>query len=617
MRNWVVLGVWIVVQGCTGAENLAQSSGPDTSLQVPDSVGGVSDGTGTPNDALQPPEATSRLEDTLLAPDGFDGSLLDGEDADIQVSDTGIFPLEPIDVDTAESDGALPDSGGPLVDTTPVEADVFLSDVSEVEPDAEPFVCPACVPSPAAAEYIFPPEGLGSVPVRTRNNPLKGMMTSYLWGPPANDFPDQLEFVYLPMKDVWGPEGPTLETGFEPLLQAAAERGHQLVMRVYVDYPTKPYGLPPHLEGDVPCQPYTDHGGGCSPDYDHPALVEAMVGLLSALGTTYDGDPRLAVVQVGLLGHWGEWHTWPHPEWFPSAETQAALLHAADDAFAITQVQLRKPAVHSPQAAVGYHDDSFAHSTLGDVEWFFWNQVLAAGDGDKWKSHMMGGELRPELQSLCFQEDYTLGLNAQDPLECIGTTHASYLLNYKAFNEEGTGYVGVERENAESAALSMGYQFELTGAKLTLSGMHEGQVNTTLTVDVTQTGVAPFYYDLFVSIRRPNGDVLATHETSLKGLLPGQTQTLVFELGMLPIVPEPFDVHLSSPMLLPGQTVLMATKTSSTGEGSPTRLQWSPVCQEGDFYAPLGEPFGETEEGCPCLCDVDGLPRSCDGTVCL
>ena len=151
MRNWVVLGVWIVVQGCTGAENLAQSSGPDTSLQVPDSVGGVSDGTGTPNDALQPPEATSRLEDTLLAPDGLDGSLLEGEDADIEAADTGAVPLEPMDVEGSESDVALPDSLEPLLDTTPVEADVFLSDVSEVEPDAEPFVCPACVPSPCGS----------------------------------------------------------------------------------------------------------------------------------------------------------------------------------------------------------------------------------------------------------------------------------------------------------------------------------------------------------------------------------------------------------------------------------------------------------------------------------
>ena len=34
-------------------------------------------------------------------------------------------------------------------------------------------------------------------------------MTSYAWGQPANDFPHQMEFLYLPMADLWGPDGET------------------------------------------------------------------------------------------------------------------------------------------------------------------------------------------------------------------------------------------------------------------------------------------------------------------------------------------------------------------------------------------------------------------------
>ena len=26
----------------------------------------------------------------------------------------------------------------------------------------------------------------------------------------------------------------------------------------------------------------------------------------------YDGDPRIGFVQLGLLGFWGEWHTYPY-----------------------------------------------------------------------------------------------------------------------------------------------------------------------------------------------------------------------------------------------------------------------------------------------------------------
>ena len=38
---------------------------------------------------------------------------------------------------------------------------------------------------------------------------------------------------------------------------------------------------------------------------------------------------------------------------------------------------------------------------------------------------------------------------AQDLGECIEATHASYLLNYTAFNGDGVGYEGDERERAE------------------------------------------------------------------------------------------------------------------------------------------------------------------------
>jgi hypothetical protein len=33
---------------------------------------------------------------------------------------------------------------------------------------------------------------------------------------------------------------------------------------------------------------------------------------IAALGSRYDGDPRIAFITAGLLGTWGEWHVYPH-----------------------------------------------------------------------------------------------------------------------------------------------------------------------------------------------------------------------------------------------------------------------------------------------------------------
>ena len=70
---------------------------------------------------------------------------------------------------------------------------------------------------------------------------------------------------------------------------------------------------------------------------------DAMVGLVEALGARYDADPRLGFMQLGLLGFWGEWHTWPESSLMASADTQEAIVAAFDRSFSTTQLQVRQP----------------------------------------------------------------------------------------------------------------------------------------------------------------------------------------------------------------------------------------------------------------------------------
>ena len=119
--------------------------------------------------------------------------------------------------------------------------------------------------SSASVDSALGAEAFTQSTALTRHNPLKGLMTSYLWGEPASDFPDQMEFLYLPMAELWNEKGETLEAGLEPYLVDAEGRGHHAVVRVYIDYPARESGLPDYLSEQVDCQEYEDHGGGCSP----------------------------------------------------------------------------------------------------------------------------------------------------------------------------------------------------------------------------------------------------------------------------------------------------------------------------------------------------------------
>ena len=100
-------------------------------------------------------------------------------------------------------------------------------------------------------------------------------------------------------------------------------KGKHVVLRVYIDYPSKPSGLPGSLKDQVKLTRYEDHGGGLSPDYDNPHMVAAMERLIAAMGKRYDKHPRVAVLQLGLLGFWGEWHTWPAKASTPSPPPSA------------------------------------------------------------------------------------------------------------------------------------------------------------------------------------------------------------------------------------------------------------------------------------------------------
>ena len=357
---------------------------------------------------------------------------------------------------------------------------------------------------------------------RTKENPLKGFLTSYLWGDPVSDFPDSMEYLYVPMKSIWNETGETFDIGLEPLLQQAAERNHHVVMRVFIDYPAQESALPDYLQDSVSCTPYSDHGGGCSPDYDNPELQEAILSLIEKLGERYNTDNRIGFIQAGLLGFWGEWHTWPYPDWFASSMFQQEVMDTYIASFPDTFIQVRYPTIESSQRRLGYHDDSFSYSTLGDIDWFFYPKLVQAGAENNWIDVPIGGELRPELQSEIFASTYQQDVYAQDIMQCIEQVHPTYMLNYWAFNGDGYGYQADERVQAEYASQLMGYRFELQHAHLQATQLRSDRIFADISMTISQTGVAPFYYPLYATLMTPDGGFSISSTIDLSSFIFGK-----------------------------------------------------------------------------------------------
>lgn len=357
--------------------------------------------------------------------------------------------------------------------------------------------------------------------------PADNPMSGFVPYPGTYDFPHSMEYSYVSLAEVLPSAGIVdLDSKVEPLVEGIASRGNQAILRLYVDYPAEGSGLPGFLRrAGVAEREYKDHGGGRSPDYDDPRLLAAMTRTVEILGKRYDGDPRIAYIQVGLLGHWGEWHTWPREDLFPSLETQRTILAVYARSFRITPLLLSQDALgqaiqpHFAEFPIGLHDDNFANHTLSP-EWAFVPRLERLRLADRWVQHPIGGEIAPALQAKAWLEPSGL---REDFATCVRLSRASWLLNHHVF--ERKSWPDGERERALSAAASLGYEFVAHRWRVVRCDEIE-----TLEIEVSNVGVAPLYAALPVQVlRRKTGQGTVGEPTdwNLRSLQPDASPTVL------------------------------------------------------------------------------------------
>lgn len=285
-------------------------------------------------------------------------------------------------------------------------------------------------------------------------------------------------------------------------LSGSASRNCHAVWRIILDFPGVSLYVPKYLV-DAGVE-FRSYDGKRSPYYGDPKLLEAIEQFIKSSAKRYDGDKRLGFMQAGLLGFWGEWHTYGYA--FIPAGVGDMVVGWFAASYTKTRVQLRYPSASAYAAGFGLHDDSFAHSTLDGaanggtaVSYFFWPSAVQKGQSDFWKRGVMGGETRPAIQGEVFDPTYARRTSfKQDFMECVQTTHATYIFHHAAF--KNGGFSGIELANARHVHARMGYNFYISSISVKTSAT-AGQVD--VDVSLAQIGVAPFYYDLRLALSCP------------------------------------------------------------------------------------------------------------------
>lgn len=353
--------------------------------------------------------------------------------------------------------------------------------------------------------------------------------------------PIQLEYSYFTYSQVVNEKNQYDWGAIDLLLDQVAKRGHQAILRFHDTYVGKKTGIPNYITLLPDYETTSGKSEGKStefPDWTHPELQRFTLEFFDRFSERYDQDPRIAFVQVGF-GLWAEYHIYDGPmilgKTFPSKEYQSQFVQHLSKVLKQTPWMISVDAADSQSTpfednqpllglAFGLFDDSFNHKQHVKENEPNWNVF----GRERWRRSPMGGEF-----SFFAKADQNKALAAKGPYgipfeKQAAKFHISFVIGDSQPEHQSA-------ERLKSASQACGYRFRVTEFKTN---------RTDSRISISNQGIAPIYYDAFVSI-----DGVRSAE-SLKGLLPGKSQS--FSIPMGGTAPK---LAIECDRLVPGQSI--------------------------------------------------------------
>ncbi|GAA4110375.1 DUF4832 domain-containing protein [Aquimarina addita] len=357
----------------------------------------------------------------------------------------------------------------------------------------------------------------------------------------------QLTFSYLVYADIVSQENVYDWSVVDDLLEDAANQGRQVILRFRYTYPgeTTP-SVPQYIRnrGDYTDQIMNVEGSSTYiPDWSNQELQDFTMEFFTNFANRYDTDERVAFLQIGF-GSYSEYHLYDGPfqfgQTFPTKAYQTTFLQHVDAVFNETQWAISIDAAdgsHTPISSnntlknlnYGLFDDSFLHEEHSEndneynrASWLLFGENRA-------NTNVAGGELN-------YYSNYDQEHVLDTPNGPWGTSFeelaALYDISYMIGNDQ-LNYQSSAR--IEEAGMNIGYHYEVT----------QFRTNGTITeVTITNTGLAPIYYDAYPTV----AGIRSTE--SLKGLTSGQSRSFTINTNA-----ESESLTITSDRLVTGQEI--------------------------------------------------------------
>lgn len=314
--------------------------------------------------------------------------------------------------------------------------------------------------------------------------------------------------------------------------------GVKINIRFYLDQPTTeshmdiPQWLYDAMGEDKGCVYDCCVGKGFSPNYSDEVLIAEHERVVAALAERYNNDPRISFIQLGSLGHWGEWHCWPYLEEesgpsgaFPEMSISDRFVSHYIKYFSRDKLTMRRPMHIAKENGLGLFNDMFGEVPSTEAEGWGWLWWIHNGYNDEldqpqpampdfWKKNVSGGEFANGNAALYLTDD-----TISETIRLAQVSHNSWL---GPCCPAGLEYNGVYQKHIDALLKNMGYRFVLE--KVNYAKVATPGTSVSINMNWKNEGVAPFYFNWPLAVGLANENGIVTYNTvsaDIRDWLPG------------------------------------------------------------------------------------------------
>lgn len=350
-------------------------------------------------------------------------------------------------------------------------------------------------------EEFYVNESQYSLSTLAIHNPLMGYAPYARWG----EYPE-LSMIYIDV--LWSELEPTKGNFDFDGVEATSRfskwknEGKHAILRFILDTPTDeshadiPQWLIDELSEGAGVYYNTSYGQGFCPNYSNPTLISYYKKAVQAMSNRWGSDRFITYIQLGALGHWGEWHT-NYDEGVPRMPIpdirRQYIEPWLNGAFPNAFVMMRRSWDLTKEYGLGIFNDMMGNKNDTD-EWLTWIEAGGTGDPDDagvsdvlvpmpdiWETQPMGGEFTSSTPM-----ETMLVTNLADTIDGMRRSHTTFIgqkIADKSVSENGYNEV----------LKNIGYRIWVSN--VVLNSKINMPYSAELAVTLQNGGVAPFYDD--------------------------------------------------------------------------------------------------------------------------